>query len=84
MVKSKVGELEEEGWAEFSRRLRKELNSLVQLVSWKRSFLVRFKDVREKYLTLNKLSLVTLDKIPVDEEPGMHMISGIPDETVDL
>ena len=64
--------------------MRKELSSLLQVVSGNKRILLRFKDVCEKYLTLNKLSLVTVDKIPVDEEPGMPMISGIPDETVDL
>ena len=42
LVKSKIGELEEEVRAGSSRRMRKDLNGVVQGVSGRRRFLVRF------------------------------------------
>ena len=57
---------------------------MVQGVSGKRRFLVRFQYGFEKDLTSNQLTAVTVDNIPVDEKPEMSMISVIPDDTVDL
>ena len=59
MVKSKVGELEDEVREVFSSRLRKELTGVVQGVSGKRRFLVRFQDGCENDKTLNQLTIVT-------------------------
>ena len=42
LVKSKIGELEEEVMVGNSRRMRKELNGVVQGVLGRRRFLVRF------------------------------------------
>ena len=43
-VKAKIGELEEEVRVGSSRRMRKELTGVVQSISGKRRFLVRFHD----------------------------------------
>ena len=83
-MKEKVGELEDEVREGFSRRLRKELTGVVQGVSGKMRFLVRFQDGCEKDLILNQLTVGTSEKSPMDEEPKVTTISVIPDETVDL
>ena len=44
VVKAKIGELEEEVRVGSSRRTRKELTGVVQAISGKRRFLVRFHD----------------------------------------
>ena len=59
MVKAKIGELEDEFREVFSRRLRKYFTVLMQVVSCKSSFLVKFQDGCEKYLTSNRLTVVT-------------------------
>ena len=48
VVKANVGELEEEIREVFSRRLRNEMNGVVQEVAGNRSYLVRFQDGLEK------------------------------------
>ena len=53
VVKSKIGELEEEAREEFLRRTRKYLTGVVQGIPGKNMFFVRFQDGRENYLTLN-------------------------------
>ena len=53
VAKAKVGELEDEVREGFSRRLRNYLTGVVEAVSIKRRFLVRFKDVCENNLKLN-------------------------------
>ena len=63
MVKEKVNELEEEIREEFLRRLRKDLTDVFQVFSGKRRFLVRFQDGCEKDLTLNQLTVMTVDDI---------------------
>ena len=84
MGKANLGELEEEVRGVFSSRLRKELIRVVQEVSGNRRFLVRLQDGCEKDLTSNKLTIVTVYKSPVDEEPEVNMIAMVPNETVDL
>ena len=44
VVKARIGELEEEVRAGSSRRMRKELSGVVQVVSVRRRFLVRFQN----------------------------------------
>ena len=44
VVKAKIGELEEEVSVGSSRRMRKELTGVVQSVSGRRRFLVRFQN----------------------------------------
>ena len=68
VAKAKVGELEDEVREGFSRRPKKDLNGVVQGVSGKRRFLVRFQDGCEKVMTSNQLTIVTVDRIPVIEE----------------
>ena len=63
--KSKVGELGDEVREGFYRRMRKELTGVVQGVSVKRRFLVRFQDGYEKDLTSNQLTSITVDSIPI-------------------
>ena len=53
VVKSKIGELEEEVREGSSRRISKELNGVVQGVSGKKRFLVRFLDGCENNLSSN-------------------------------
>ena len=43
-----------------------------------------FQDICEKDLTSNQLTIVTLEKIPMNEEPEVPTISVVPDETVNL
>ena len=50
-VKAKIGELEEEVRVGSSRRMRKELNGVVQGVSRRRRFLVRFQNGCKKNLS---------------------------------
>ena len=85
VAKSKVDELEDEvRELLFSRHIRKELTGVVQGVSGKRSFLVRFQDECEKYLTSNQITIVTVDNRPVTEEDEVANIYVIPDEDIDL
>ena len=53
VVKSKIGELEDEVREGSSRRISKELNGVVQGVSGKKRFLVRFQDGCENNLSSN-------------------------------
>ena len=57
---------------------------MLQGVSGNRRFLSRFKDGCEKYITYNQLTVIKVEKIHVDEEPEVPMISVIPDEEVYL
>ena len=54
---------------------------MVQGVSKKRRFLVRFQYGCKKDMTSNQLTVVILEKIPVEEKPKVPMIPVIPDET---
>ena len=51
VVKVKIGELEEEVRVGSARRMRKELTGVVQNISRKRKFLVRFHDGCENNLS---------------------------------
>ena len=73
VIKSKLGELEEEVREGFLRLLRKELTGVFQGVSRKRRFLASFQYGCKK--------AVILEKRPVEEEPKVPMIPVIPDET---
>ena len=65
-MKENVGDLEDQVIREgFSGRMRKYLTDVAQGVSGKRRLLVRFQDWCEKDLNLNKLTVVTLDRIPM-------------------
>ena len=84
VVKSKIGELEEEVRAGSSRSTRKELPGVVQGVSGRRRFLVRFQNGCEKNLSSNKLTVVIVEKIPEEKEPEVSEIVEIPEEQVEL
>ena len=58
-VKAKIGELEEEVRVGSTRKMSKELTGVVQAISGKRRFLVRFHDGCEKNLSSNKLTVGT-------------------------
>ena len=64
--------------------MRKELIGVVQGVSGRRRFLVRFQNVCEKNLSSNKLTVVIVKKIPEEKEPEVSEISEIPEEQVEL
>ena len=67
VVKSKIGELEEEIRAGNSRRMRKELTGVVKGVSGRRRFLVMFKNGCKNNLSLNQLTVVIVEKIPEEK-----------------
>ena len=82
VVKSKIGELEEEVRAGNSRRTRKELTGVVQGVLGRRRFLVMFQNVCKKNMFLNQLTVVIVEKIPVEEEPEISTIPEILEDQV--
>ena len=68
-VKAKIGELEEEVAVGSSRRMRKDFTGVVQGVSGRRRFLVRFHNGCENNLPSNKLTIVTEHEILLEEDP---------------
>ena len=64
VVKSKIGELEEEVRAGISRRMIKDLNVVLQGLSGRRRFLVRFHNGCKNNLSSNQLTVVMVEKIP--------------------
>ena len=84
VVKSKIGELEEEVRAGISKRIRNKFTGAVNCVSGRRSFLVRFQDLCENNLSSNKLTILTVEKIPYEKEPEVSAITEIPEEQVKL
>ena len=84
VVKSNICELEEEVRAGNSRSMRKELTGVVQGVSGKRRFLVRFQYGCKKNLSSNQLTVVIVDNIPVEEEPEVSTIPEILEDQVEL
>ena len=58
VVKAKIGELEEEVRAGSSRRTKNELTGVVQGVSGRRRFLVRFHNRCENNLSYNKMTVM--------------------------
>ena len=82
--KSKIVELEEEVRSGFSRKIRKELNGVVQVISGKNRLLVRFQVWCKNNLSSNKLTIVMVDKIPVKKEPKVPTNTEIPEEQLTL
>ena len=80
VVKSNIGELEEEVKAGSSIRTRKELTGVVKGVSGRRRFLVRFHNGYKKNMSSNQLTVVIVEKIPEEKEPDVSEISEIPEE----
>ena len=74
VIKAKIGELEEKGRSGNSRKTRKELTDVVQGISGRRRLLVRFKNGCKNNLSSNQLTVVIVEKIPVEEEPEVSMI----------
>ena len=56
--KANIGKLEEEVRAVCSRRMRKELNFVVQVVSGKKRLLVRFQHGCQNNLSSNQLTIL--------------------------
>ena len=56
---------------------------MVQGVSGRWRFLVRFQNRCEKNLSSNQLTVVIVDQIPVEEEPLVSMIPEIPEDQVE-
>ena len=67
VVKSKVGEFEEDIREVFLRRLRKEFTGVVQGVSGKKRFLAIFKGRCENDITWNQLTIMKVEKTPMEE-----------------
>ena len=82
-VKAKIGELEEEVRVGSSRSMRKEFTGVVQAISGKRRFLVRFHDGCENNLSSNQLTVVAEHEILVEEAPLVSTIPEIPDYIVE-
>ena len=57
---------------------------MVEAVSGKRTFLVRYQYGYKKDMTLNQLTAVIVSRIPVKEEADATAISTKPKEEVDL
>ena len=68
----------------FSRILRKEFTGVVDGISGKKRFLVRFQYGCEKYLTSNQLTVVIVEKSTMTEETDVLRISEKPNDTVPL
>ena len=64
VVKSKIGELEEEVRAGCPRRMRKELTGVVKRVLRNKSFLERFQYWCEWNMYSDQLIIVIVEKIP--------------------
>ena len=76
--------MEEEVRAGNSRRTRKELTGVLQGVSGTRRLLVKFHNGCENNLSLNQFTVVTVEKIPMKEEPEVSTIPEIPEDQVEL
>ena len=83
-VKVKVDDLDDGVREGFYTWLIKELNFVVESISSKRRFLARFQYGCEKDLTSNHITVVTVDRIPMNEEAEVPMISTKTEEEVDL
>ena len=83
VVKANISQLEEEVRAGSSRRMRKDLTGVVQGVSGRRRFLVRFHNGCENNLSSNQLTVVTAHEILVEEAPKVSTIPEIPEDIVE-
>ena len=84
VVKSKIGEFEEEVREGCTRRIRRDFTGMVQGVSGKKRLLVRFQDGFENNLSSNQLTIVIVEKISEEKEPEVSDISEIPEEQFEL
>ena len=67
VANAKVDGLVDEVMGEFYMPMRKDFNDVAQGVSGKRRLLVIFQDECEKDLNCNKLTIATVEKIPINE-----------------
>ena len=81
VVKSKVRDLEEEVREYFLRGMSEKLTGVVQGVSGKKRFLVRFQDGCENDMTSNQLTILIVENSPVEKELEVPTITEIPDDT---
>ena len=84
VVQAKIGELEGEVRAGCSRRTRKELTGVLQVVSGKKRFLVRYQYGCENNLSSNQLSAIIVEKIREEKESAVLGIPDIPEDQVEL
>ena len=84
VVKTKIGELEEELRAGSHGMMMRDLTGVVQGVLGKKRFLVRFQDGFENNLSSNQLNIVIVEKIPEDKEPEVSEVAEIPEEKVKM
>ena len=63
--------------------MRKELTGVVQGISGRSRFFVRFQNRFKKNLSLNQLNFVIVDKILVEEESLVSTIPEIPEDQVE-
>ena len=64
--------------------MRNEFNGVVNCVSGRRRFLARFQDWCKNNMSSNKLTILTVEKIPYEKEPEVSAIPEIPEEQVKL
>ena len=57
---------------------------VLQGVSGRRRFVVRFQNGCENNMSLNQFTVVIVEKILVEEEPEVSMITEIPEDQVEL
>ena len=84
VVKSKIGELEEEVRVGYSIRMSKELSSVVQGLLRKKRFLERFQEGCKKNLSYNQPTVVIVENIPEEREHEVFTIPDIPEEKAEL
>ena len=84
VVKTKIGELEEEVMACSLRSMRKYMTGVVQGLLGNKRLLVSFQDGCEKNMSSNQLTIVIVEKILEEKEPEVYEIDEIPEEKVEL
>ena len=84
VIKTNIGELEEEVKEGCSRMMRKELTGLLQLITGKKRFLERFQDRCKNNLSSNQLTIGIAEKIIEEKEPGVFAIPEIPEDKFEL
>ena len=82
LVKSKIGELDEEVRAGNSRRVRNGFTGVFQGVLWSRRLLLRFQNGCKNNLSSNQIAVVMVEKILVVEEPEVSKIPEITEDQV--
>ena len=78
VVNAKVGELGGDIREGFSKRLRKDMTSVVQEVFGKRRYLVKFQGELENYMSLNQLTIVVVSS-KVEEGINVREVKMIPE-----